>query len=127
MGHAPTDLLIWLAREEKLVSVEEMHFHLGLKQARAVQIRDRGALLPGFWADILIYDLDELYFDQSRYEIVHDMPQGDWRRKGRAGGYDFILVNGVVTHRRDKPTGATPGQLVRVTTDRSRSYAAAAE
>jgi N-acyl-D-aspartate/D-glutamate deacylase len=127
MGHAPTDLLIWLAREQKLVSIEEMHFHLALKQARAVQIRDRGTLLPGFWADILIYDLDELYFDQSRYEIVYDMPQGDWRRKGRAGGYDFILVNGVVTHRGDRPTGATPGRLVRVTTDRSRSYAAAAE
>lgn len=118
MGHAPTDIMLWLVREQKLVSVEEMHFHLALKQARSVQIYDRGALLPGFWADILIYDLDELYFDQSRYEIVHDMPNGDWRRKGRAGGYDYIIVNGVVTHRRDRPTGATPGRLVRVTSDR---------
>ena len=114
MGHVPTDLLIWLVREEKLMSLEDMHFHLGLKPARAVQLKDRGALLPGFWADILIYDLDELYFDTHRYEIVHDMPNGDWRRKGRAGGYDHILVNGVVTHHRDKPTGATPGELVAV-------------
>ncbi|CAN7628659.1 amidohydrolase family protein [Phenylobacterium sp. LjRoot219] len=118
MGHAPTDIMLWLVREQKLVSVEEMHFHLALKQARSVQIYDRGALLPGFWADILIYDLDDLYFDQSRYEIVHDMPNGDWRRKGKAGGYDYIIVNGVVTHRRDRPTGATPGRLVRVTSDR---------
>lgn len=112
MGHVPTDLLIWLVREQKQVSLEEMHFHLGLKPARAVQLMDRGALLPGFWADILIYDLDELYVDTRRYEIVHDMPNGDWRRKARAGGYDYILVNGVVTHRRDQPTGATPGDLV---------------
>lgn len=112
MGHVPTDLLIWLVREQKLLSVEEMHFHLALKVARSVQLKDRGALLPGYWADVLIYDLDDLYFDTDRYEIVHDMPNGDWRRKGRAGGYEYILVNGVVTHRRDVPTGAVPGHFV---------------
>ena len=115
MGHAPTDMLLWLARDENLMSLEEMHFHLGLKIARALQIGDRGALLPGYWADILIYDLDRLYFDTQRYEIVHDMPEGDWRRKGRAGGYDFILVNGEITHERDAPTGNVPGKLVTVT------------
>jgi N-acyl-D-aspartate/D-glutamate deacylase len=126
MGHVPTDLLIWLVRDEKLMTLEEMHFHLGLKVARSVQIQDRGALLPGFWADVLIYDLDALYFDTRRYEIVHDMPNGDWRRKGRAGGYDYVMVNGVVTHRRDVPTGATPGRLVRVCADRGQSPAVAA-
>ena len=126
MGHVPTDLLIWLVRDEKLITLEEMHFHLGLKIARSVQIKDRGALLPGFWADVLIYDLDDLYFDTRRYEIVHDMPNGDWRRKGRAGGYEYVLVNGVVTHRRDVPTGATPGRLVRVCLDRRRSPGVAA-
>jgi N-acyl-D-amino-acid deacylase len=125
MGHVPTDLLIWLARDEKLLTLEEMHFHLGLKPARAVQIRDRGALLQGFWADILIYDLDDLYFDTQRYEIVHDMPNGDWRRKGHAGGYDYILVNGVITHRRDISTGATPGQFVRVCVNQSLTLSAA--
>ena len=38
-----------------------------------------------------------------------------------------ILVNGVVTHARGKPTGAAPGRLLRVTTDRRRPFAAAAE
>lgn len=119
MGHAPTDMLIWLARETQLMTLEEMHFHLSLKIARALQIHDRGALLPGFWADVLIYDPEDLHFDQQRYEIVHDMPGGDWRRKGKAGGYACIIVNGEVTHERDTPTGATPGRLVRVTRDRS--------
>ena len=112
MGHAATDLLIWLCREQKLISQEDMHFHLALKPARSVQLRDRGALLPNYWADILVYDLADLYFDTRRYEIVHDMPNGDWRRKGRAGGYDYILVNGQVTHHRDATTGATSGQFV---------------
>jgi N-acyl-D-aspartate/D-glutamate deacylase len=113
MGHVPTDVLLWLVREQKLMTLEAMHFHLALKVARALQLKDRGALLPGFWADVLIYDVDQLYFDETRYEIVHDMPGGDWRRKGRAGGYDRIMVNGVVTHSRDMPTGETPGHLVR--------------
>jgi N-acyl-D-aspartate/D-glutamate deacylase len=126
VGHYATDLLLWLVRDERRMTLEDMHFQLALKPARAVQIYDRGALLPGFWADVLVYDLDVLYFDRQRYQIVHDMPNGDWRRKGRAGGYDYILVNGVVTHHRDLPTGATPGRLVRVCKDRRRPHAAAA-
>ena len=124
VGHYATDLLLWLVRDEKLMTLEDMHFQLALKTARSVQIYDRGALLAGYWADILIYDLDNLYFDQHRYEIVHDMPNGDWRRKGRAGGYDYILVNGIVTHRGDAPTGATPGSLVRLSSRRARAAAA---
>ena len=126
VGHYATDLLLWLVRDEKRMTLEDMHFQLALKPARAVQIYDRGALLPGYWADVLVYDLNDLYFDRQRYQIVHDMPNGDWRRKGRAGGYDYILVNGVVTHHRDVPTGATPGKLVRVCKDRRRPRAAAA-
>ena len=127
MGHYATDLLIWLVREEKLKTLEEMHFQLSLKHARSVGIRDRGALLPGFKADILIYNLDQLYFDMSKYEIVHDMPEGDWRRQARAGGYDCVIVNGVVTHQTDRPTGATPGAFVRVTSKSAPSPLMAAE
>ena len=124
MGHYPTDLLIWLVREQRLMTLEDMHFQLSLKPARSVQLRDRGALLPGFKADILIYDLEDLYFDMMRYDIVHDMPDGDWRRKGRAGGYEYILVNGEVTHRSDQPTGSTPGEFVQVTENRNQRVSA---
>lgn len=117
MGHYGTDLLIWMVREHKHLTLEEMHFQLSLKHARAVNIRDRGALLPGFKADVLIYDLDKLHFDMSCYEIVHDMPNGDWRRQARAGGYDCVLVNGEVTHEKDKSNGQTPGDFVQVTTN----------
>ncbi|MEG9863002.1 MAG: amidohydrolase family protein [Parvularculales bacterium] len=127
MGHYGTDLLIWMVREHKLRSLEDMHFQLSLKHARSVQIEDRGALLPGFKADILIYNLDNLYFDMEKYEIVHDMPEGDWRRQARAGGYDMILVNGEITHQNDQSTGATPGEFVQVTQDLGGSRMQAAE
>ena len=75
----------------------------------------------------VLRDPEQLYIDLQRYEIVHDMPEGDWRRKGRAGGYDYIMVNGVITHRGDEPTGATPGHLIRICPDRGTSLAMAAE
>jgi len=104
-----------IAEETDRTVVEDMHFQMSYKPARSVQIHDRGALLPGYWADVLIYDLDELFFDMTRYQIVYDMPGGDWRRKGDAGGYRYILVNGDITHESDQTTGRTPGQLVQVT------------
>lgn len=127
MGHAPTDLLIWLVREQRLMTLEEMHFHLALKVANALRIERRGAILPGFWADLLVYDLGSLYFDTTRYEIIHDMPGGDWRRRGQAGGYDYVLVNGAVTHRTDRTTGAVPGMLVRPFANDDATEAEAAE
>ncbi|BAN00863.1 N-acyl-D-amino-acid deacylase family protein [Ilumatobacter coccineus] len=116
MGHYPTDLLIWMVREQGLRTIEDMHFQLSLKTARSVLIPDRGALIPGYWADVLVYDLDDLFFDMSRYDIVHDMPNGDWRRRGKAGGYRYIIVNGEVTHENGVSNGQTPGQVVHVTT-----------
>ena len=118
LGQYCTDLLIWLVREGGLMSLEEMHFQLSFKTARALNLYDRGALLPGLAADLLIYDLADLYYDLDRFEVVHDMPQGDWRRRARAGGYSRILVNGVTTHRNDRPSGAVPGRLLRVTDPR---------
>jgi len=126
-GHYGTELLVWLVREEKLMTVEEMHHQLAMKVARTIQLDDRGGLLPGFAADILIYDLDALYLDFGRYEIVHDMPLESWRRKPKAGGYDRILVNGVTTHIKDKPTGATPGHVLRVTSNLAVQRQVAAE
>lgn len=108
-GQWTTDLMLWLVRDNPLMSLEEMHYRLSYQPARAMRIKDRGALLEGMAADILIYDLDELYFDQSRFEVVHDQPGGDWRRKARAGGYRHIFVNGEQTFEQDRRTGATPG------------------
>lgn len=126
-GHYGTELLIWLVRDLNLMSVEEMHYHLSLKVARTIQLFDRGAILPGFAADILIYNLDDLYLDTTRHDIVHDMPLGSWRRKPKSGGYNRILVNGVTTHLNDTPTGATPGRVLRITQDFSAGALLAAE
>jgi N-acyl-D-amino-acid deacylase len=126
-GHYATELLIWLVREKKVFSLEDMHYQLSLKVARTLGLVDRGAILPGFWADLLIYRLEDLYHERDRYSIVHDMPNGDWRRNAKAGGYSRILVNGVTTFVDGKTTGAVPGQFARVTQDLSAPVLLAAE
>ena len=112
MGNYTTDLLLWLTKETGLITQEEMHHRMSYLPGRALQINDRGALRVGYAADILIYDLDELYFDRTGYALKHDLPDDDWRLVARSGGYAYILVNGEITHVDDKPTGATPGRYV---------------
>jgi N-acyl-D-aspartate/D-glutamate deacylase len=121
-----TDLLIWLVRETGLLDLEQMHYSFAYQPARVLGLKDRGALLEGMAADIVVYDLNELYFDRSVYEVVHDMPNGDWRRRARAGGYRWIIVNGKVTFERDRKSGATPGSYLSVS-ERSSATSLAAE
>lgn len=125
VGWYGTDLITRVVREQKIMSLEEVHYQLSLKVARFLKIEGRGAILPGFAADLVIYDLDKLYVDRSEYITVNDMPGGDWRKKAKAGGYDRIIVNGVTTHIDDTPNGATPGRIVRITQARQPVLAAA--
>jgi N-acyl-D-aspartate/D-glutamate deacylase len=105
-------MLIRMVREQQVLTLESMHHQLSFKIARALNLPDRGAILPGYWADILIYSIDDLYFDRSKHEIVHDMPGGDWRCLINSGGYHRILANGVTTFLDGSATGDTPGQFV---------------
>lgn len=111
-GCYATDIIIRTVREQKVMTLEQMHYQLAFKIAQTLHINDRGALLPGFWADVIIYDLDALYIDRSRHKIVHDLPGGDWRRLVDAGGYHRVLVNGVTTFIEGQSTQAVPGHLI---------------
>lgn len=111
-GFYGTELLVRMVREQKSMPLEEMHYQLSFKIARTLGIPDRGAILPGYWADLLVYDLDELFVDYSKFDIVSDMPTGDWRREARAGGYAHIFVNGVETFTGKDWTQATPGAVI---------------
>jgi N-acyl-D-aspartate/D-glutamate deacylase len=62
-------------------------------------------------ADIVIYDLPKL--KSGPWEVLHDLPAGEWRRVQKAEGYRWIMVNGQVTFEDGKCTGATPGKLLR--------------
>ena len=59
-GSYTTDLLIWLVRESRTLSLEEAHYHLSYLPAQAAGFLDRGYLRAGAPADIVVYDLENL-------------------------------------------------------------------
>ena len=113
-GAFTTDFLSWLVRDEQRITLEEAHYRLSALPAKAAGFKDRGVLRPGWAADVVVYDLNGLGIEPDWIgEIVHDFPGGEWRRIQRAKGYHAIVVNGEVTFRDGKCTGATPGRLLR--------------
>jgi N-acyl-D-aspartate/D-glutamate deacylase len=110
-GIWPTDLLTWMVRDNRILTLEDAHHRLSGMQAWAAGMTDRGLVREGFAADLMIYDLDALRV--GPVEIVNDLPAGEWRRIQRAEGYRWIMVNGQVTFEDGKCTGATPGRLLR--------------
>jgi N-acyl-D-aspartate/D-glutamate deacylase len=79
---------------------------------------DRGTLLPGAWADMMIFDPDDLAIASK--EVVHDFPGGDGRWSARPSGFAATIVNGVPIVRDGELTGALPGRAIRPARERSR-------
>ena len=110
-GRYPTEVLIWLVREEGVITLEEAHYKLSYLPAFFGSAQDRGYIREGAAADIVVYDLDGLKLLPT--EIVYDFPGGEWRRVQKAEGYRWTMVNGQVTFEDGKPTAARPGKLLR--------------
>ena len=110
-GTYATDLLIWLVRDEKVITLEDAHYKLSYLPAHFGGFKDRGFIREGAPADIVVYDMDKLEVLPS--EVAEDLPGGEWRRIQKAKGYNWIMVNGEVTFEDGEPTGAMPGRLLR--------------
>ena len=79
--------------------------------ARAVGLRDRGLIAPGYRADLNLIDYRGLTLHAPR--VVYDLPAAGRRLIQKARGYVATIVAGQVTYRDGEPTGALPGRLVR--------------
>jgi len=110
-GIFPTEVLAWLVRDVRALSLEEAHFRLSGLPAWAAGFKDRGTLREGMAADIVVYDMNRLKVMPE--EILHDVPADEWRRVQRCDGYRWIMVNGEPIFEEGKCTGATPGKLLR--------------
>ncbi len=110
-GRYPTETLCKVVREHKMLSLEDVHWRLSALPAEVAGFHGRGVLKKGAPADIVVYDFDGLRVLEG--EIAHDLPGGEWRRIQRAQGYKYVLVNGEVTIRNDRPTNTHSGRLLR--------------
>ena len=109
-GRYPTEFLSRIVREE-LCARSSTRTGLSALPAHCAGFRDRGTLVEGAPADVVVYDLDRLASLPT--EVAHDVPGGEWRRIQRARGYRYILVNGEVTLEDDRETGVHAGRLLR--------------
>ena len=112
-GQYSTDLIMWMVRENGLMTLEELHYKLSAMPAKVLNLTGRGTLIEGSAADLYIYDYEKLGYQHGRYEVAHDLPDGDWRRVCKPQGIERVMVNGVTTFTNGTDcTGAVPGRLI---------------
>jgi N-acyl-D-amino-acid deacylase len=70
--------------------------------AKALGIKERGSLTPGYFADVVVFD-PQTIADKSTYEQPTIL----------AVGMRYVFVNGVLTVDSGKYNGATPGKVLR--------------
>lgn len=90
------------ARDRKTITVEEAVRKMTSLPADHFGFADRGRLVVGHAADIVIFDPARVT-DRATYEQPHQYPDG----------ISTVLVNGVVVVDHDKHTAARPGQVLR--------------
>ena len=106
----------WLShwiRDKELMSLEEAHYKMSTLPAWLADFNGRGTLRVGDWADIIVYNLEELGLVHDRPVYANDFPGGERRLIQKPKGLRYTLMNGTVTFEGNDCTGALPGKLLR--------------
>jgi len=98
-------------RRRGLLSWEEAVRQLTDVPARLYGLRERGRLVPGYWADVVIFDPESI--DHGPVRTRDDLPGGASRLYAEAEGIAHVLVNGTEIVREGQFTGAVPGRVLR--------------
>ncbi len=94
-----------------LLSWEEAVHELSDVPARLYGLRDRGRLAEGWWADIVVFDPEEVGHGPERTR--DDLPGGASRLYAEATGIEHVIVNGTEIVAGKAFTGDLPGALIR--------------
>ena len=95
-------LLSKYVREEKIISLAEAVRRLTAFPAKTLKLDRRGALKPGYFADVVVFDPATIQ-DHATFEQPHQF----------VTGVRDVIVNGVPVLKAGEHTGAKPGQVVR--------------
>lgn len=88
-------------RERGVIPLEEAVRKMTSLTAQRLSIRDRGLLAEGYFADIAVFDADEIA-DRATFEDPHQY----------AVGMKFVLVNGELVVADGAHTGNRPGRIL---------------
>jgi N-acyl-D-aspartate/D-glutamate deacylase len=106
-----TYLLGHWVRELGALSLEEAVRLLTAVPAERYGLRDRGRLVPGHAADLVLFDPERVAMRPT--EMVWDLPCGQRRLLQRAEGVVAVFVNGTPVVRDGMPSGERPGRVLR--------------
>ena len=88
-------------REEGVLSLPEAIRKMSALPAQAMGFHDRGVLKPGLWADIVIFNFDDVR-DLATFEKPHQYPKG----------IPWVIVNGAVALENGQRTKGYPGKVL---------------
>jgi len=100
----------WI-RERGLMPLERAVRKLTAVPAELFGIKERGQLLDGWFADLVLVDPARVIDRETK--LVYDLPGGGPRLLTKADGIEAVIVNGAVAVERGELTGATAGQVLR--------------
>ena len=89
-------------REQKVVDLQTAIYKMSALPASRLRLKDRGLLIPGYRADIVIFD-PETVCELSTYSQPHQFNKG----------IEHVFVNGVWTLKNALYTGALAGTVIR--------------
>ena len=89
-------------RDERVVTLEEAIRKMTSLAANRVHLVDRGLLKPGFFADVVVFDPQQIH-DVATFEDPNRL----------SAGMRYVLVNGGVVIFAGKQTNALPGRPLR--------------
>jgi len=96
-----TRVIAEYVKKRHVLTLEEAVRKMTSWPATRMRLADRGMIKQGLWADVTIFDLDQLQ-DRATYDEPMLFPTG----------IEYVLVNGVVTIDHDKHTGAKAGKVL---------------
>jgi len=88
-------------REEKYLTLEQAIRKMSSFPAQRLGLHDRGLIIEGNWADIVIFDPDKV-IDKATYEQPYQLPEG----------IPYVIVNGVIVVERGKKNRKAPGKVI---------------
>ena len=113
LSNWPVFWLSYWVRDREIMSLEQAHYKMSALPAWLTDFKDRGVLRVGSWADIIVYNQDELGFVYDRPVYANDFPGGERRIVQKPTGLRYTIVNGTITFQGNDCTGALPGKLLR--------------
>ena len=110
---AAGDTTLFLARHVRDrgdLTVEQAVHELSGKHADVFGFHERGHIEPGKVADLTVFALEELHWDDDVF--VHDLPDGSPRLRRPPGGYRYTVAAGEVTQEDGVLTDARPAGVL---------------